>query len=113
MTSNSRFSINNNIGRSTDDTVFFDNFDAFNSTNDVFVFRDTLQGLKKEAFIDYLFLGYSNLDALGGITNNNDYSSRLKINGNLSLNGNLVINDLNYITYDSVNDITYQNSLLL
>jgi hypothetical protein len=54
-----------------------------------------------------LFLGYSNLDALGGITNNNDYSSRLKINGNLSLNGNLVINDLNYITYDAINDITY------
>ena len=63
MTSNQSISVNNNIGRLTEDTVFSNNADT---NNDIIVLRDTLtNGLQKEYFGDYMFLGYSNLDILG------------------------------------------------
>ena len=50
---------------------------------DFLVLRGGISSNKIEGFFDYMFLGYSNLDAIGGITTNNDYSCRLSVNGNL------------------------------
>ena len=54
-----------------------------------------------------MFLGYDNQDPLGGITSNNDYTYRARVNGDVNIDGSLFINGDAVINYDDVADYRY------
>lgn len=52
----------------TGDNTFVDNLSLSENHKDTVVFRDSLNGIKSEIFVDNLFVGLSNLDNIGTIT---------------------------------------------
>lgn len=55
-------------------------------------------------FLDYCFIGYSNLDNIGTLTPQNDYTYKLRIDGNVNISQDLYINSDPVISYDSNTD---------